>query len=349
MHKLFLFLFIIHFSSLPCSTFSLKSGSSYFVGKNYDWNVESGRIFINKRNVKKVAFKVVNPVSWTSKFGSLTFNQYGQDFPIGGMNEKGMVIEALWLNETIYPPRNEAQQNIDNMQWIQYHLDNSADINDVIKNDSLIQVSPTSASAVHCFVTDKNGKSLIFESVNGVTHHYLTENSNYPFLTNDPYDKSVRMINKCKLFGGDLEVPEGKGSITRFIHIGIALKDYLLEKSDPIDYSFNILKIVQLGGYTKWSIVYDLDNLKVYYRSKSAKRIKVIDMNKIDLKCLDGSKSIDIINRYKGEITDLLTPTSIDDNKRMVLEAFQNTPFLKNMNPEYIKDIYNYPKQFKCD
>lgn len=339
---------MIHFIALPCSTFSLKNGSSYFVGKSYDWNVESGRIFINKRNVQKVAFKVKNPVSWTSKYGSLTFNQYGQEFPIGGMNEKGLVIEALWLNETFYPPQNETKQRIDNMQWIQYHLDNSADINEVIKNDSFIQISPTSASAVHCFITDKNGESLIFESVNGVTHHYRTDHSNYPFLTNDPYDKSVRMINKCKIFGGNLDVPKGKGSITRFIHLGIALKNYSI-KNNPIDYSFNILKSVKLRGHTKWNIVYDLANLKVIYKTKSSKRIKVINFRKFDLKCSDGTKSIDIINKHKGEITDFFTLTSFNDSKRMVLEAFQNTPFLKNMNPEYIKDIYNYPKQFKCN
>ena len=265
------------------------------------------------------------------------------------MNEKGLVIEALWLNETIYHNPDETLQSIDNMQWIQYHLDNSEDIYDVIKNDSSIQIIPMSASAVHCFITDKSGKSLIFESVNGRTHHYETDNSKYPFLTNDPYDKSVRMIDKCKIFGGNLDVPQGKGSITRFIHIGVALKKYPGNKSNPIDYSFDILKSVSLGQYTKWSIVYDLNNLSVFYKTKSSKRIKNINLKKFELNCSDDTKSINIINTYKGDISDLFITSSIEDNKKMILESFKSTPFLRNMSPESIKEIYNYPLQFKCD
>jgi choloylglycine hydrolase len=26
---------------------------------------------------------------WTSRYGSITFNQYGREFPSGGINEKG--------------------------------------------------------------------------------------------------------------------------------------------------------------------------------------------------------------------------------------------------------------------
>ena len=42
-------------------------------------------------------------ISWTSKFGNVTFNQYGKEFPTGGMNENGLVIELMWLNEARYP------------------------------------------------------------------------------------------------------------------------------------------------------------------------------------------------------------------------------------------------------
>ncbi len=35
---------------------------------------------------------------------------------------------------------------------------------------------------------------------------------------------------------------------------------------DDISYSFNILKSVAQGHFTKWSIVYDIKNLKVYFK-----------------------------------------------------------------------------------
>ena len=37
------------------------------------------------------------PARWTSKFGSVTFNQYGKDNPMGGVNERGLVIEVMEL------------------------------------------------------------------------------------------------------------------------------------------------------------------------------------------------------------------------------------------------------------
>jgi penicillin V acylase-like amidase (Ntn superfamily) len=94
--------FLIH-PSFGCSAFLLKSNNQNIVGKNYDWTIENGRVLINKRNMEKIAYGVNNPISWKAKFGSVTFNQYGQEFPNGGMNEKGLVIEALWLNESLLP------------------------------------------------------------------------------------------------------------------------------------------------------------------------------------------------------------------------------------------------------
>ena len=35
------------------------------------------------------------PASWVSKYGSVTFNQYGRELPTGGMNEAGLVVETI--------------------------------------------------------------------------------------------------------------------------------------------------------------------------------------------------------------------------------------------------------------
>ena len=333
----------------PCSTFMLRNDSSVFVGKNYDWDVESGSIIINKRNVGKTAFKVDNPVSWTSRYGSITFNQYGQDFPIGGMNEKGLVIEALWLNETTYPEPNDTLRCIDNMQWIQFHLDNSADIEEIIKNDAGLQITPTSSAAVHCFAADASGKALVFESVNGIVHHYRPDAVNPPMLTNDPYDKSIRMLQQCKLFGGNLEVPRGKGSVTRFITLGIALQQFPEVKTEPVHYAFSVLKDVSLGGYTKWSIVYDVSRLTVYYKSRSNKKVRYVQLSRFNLNCDDNVGSLPVINNLSDNITASFKDFTIKHNSAMVQEAFRNTPFLQGMSEEMIREIYTYPTEHRCE
>lgn len=87
-----------------CSEFTIairKREQLLFNGKVLKWLNEVGEVVPFEDNV---AFKVVNSVSRTSKYGSITFNQYRKEFPIGGMNEKGLVIEALWLNENNVSP-----------------------------------------------------------------------------------------------------------------------------------------------------------------------------------------------------------------------------------------------------
>ena len=84
-----------------CTTFC--SREPLLFGKNYDWSLGEGLLIVNKREVQKEALTEDRPARWTSRFGSVTFNQYGREFPNGGMNERGLVVELMWLDETEYP------------------------------------------------------------------------------------------------------------------------------------------------------------------------------------------------------------------------------------------------------
>jgi penicillin V acylase-like amidase (Ntn superfamily) len=110
-HVLILFLFLSLIHSGPsleaCSTFVLKSGKNLVFGRNYDWAIGFGLVIVNKRNLVKRSNlnsgASANSLQWTSKYGSITFNQYGKEFPMGGMNEAGLVVEVMWLEETRFP------------------------------------------------------------------------------------------------------------------------------------------------------------------------------------------------------------------------------------------------------
>src|ERR1043165_9799873 len=91
--------------SLACTTFGLKNRGEVLAGGNYDWTIGDGMVFVNKRGVAKQATveESDHPARWVSKYGSVTFNQYGRENPTGGMNEMGLVVEVMWLDETEYP------------------------------------------------------------------------------------------------------------------------------------------------------------------------------------------------------------------------------------------------------
>src|SRR5262245_52821757 len=103
--------------STACTTFCLSDGRNVVFGRNYDWDFGDALLMVNKRGVTKVsafgapgsdpAGRIAErgpggraaagsrsgetPARWVSKYGSVTFNQYGREFPTGGMNEKGLV------------------------------------------------------------------------------------------------------------------------------------------------------------------------------------------------------------------------------------------------------------------
>ena len=128
---------LVWFNDLSaCTTFCLKGNHQVVLCKNLDWDFGFGMIEVNKKGLFKKAFVRGNetPIEWTSKYGSITFNQVGNEFPFGGMNEAGLVIEEASYFWTKYPaPDNRPTLN--ELQWIQYQLDNFSTIQEVIKSD----------------------------------------------------------------------------------------------------------------------------------------------------------------------------------------------------------------------
>lgn len=88
--------------ALSCSTFCLKDSSNIIYGRSYDWDIGYGYMMTNLRNVTKTRFLAFDdtPATWTSQYGSVTFNQYGREYPIGGINETGLVVEVMTLRNT---------------------------------------------------------------------------------------------------------------------------------------------------------------------------------------------------------------------------------------------------------
>ena len=162
-----LFCFLIQ-SAWPCTIFSLYPDNQHWVGRTFDWAYGHGMVFTNKRNVTKTSLKLLPTdveSTWTSKFGSVTFNQFGREFPNGGINEAGLLIDALELTTSTFPAP-DARPSFNELQFIQYVLDNYSTISDLKKDLEGLRVSPV-GSALHYFVCDVKA-CMAIEYINGV-------------------------------------------------------------------------------------------------------------------------------------------------------------------------------------
>lgn len=270
----------------------MKDSTYIIFGRNYDFDYGDGFIAINPRGIKKRAIihGPYQPAMWISKFGSITFNQIGIQAPMGGMNEKGLVIAQMALPQSEYPEIKE-KPVVNQLEWIQYQLDMSASLEEVIENLNKIAIMPI-ATPVHYLICDSEGNAGIIEFLNGRTVILQGKDIRIPVCSNDTYNQSMKMLKHYRTFGGQKEIPEQWTDVSDIIAVAAtSITSFKAEKNeDPVTYGFNILKKVGSHERTQWSTIYDIKNQNVYFVSQNNHNIRSINLKKIDFSYMSGIK-----------------------------------------------------------
>ena len=341
--------FLLTGSGYSCTTFCISTNYEIVFGKNYDFQTGDGIIFVNKKEVVKKAFtKKGIPAEWISKFGSVTFNQYGREFPMGGMNEAGLVIELMWLDETKYPPQDDRNTVGGILQWIQYQIDNCETIQEVIDTDKFLRI-PEGAVPVHYLAADKYGNTASIEFLNGKLVAHSGGTMKFKSLTNDTYERSIEYLKNFKEFGGTDEISADRSSLNRFAISCSMLNEYSKEKNgNAVDYGFKILNSVSQSVSTRWSIVYDIKNLIVYFLTDENANRKNIEFSGLDFNCSSPVLMIDINSDIKGNINSSMTDYKTAANRQLIDDSYGKVDFLRNVPEEYRQEASVYPEMLTC-
>jgi choloylglycine hydrolase len=344
------FCLIDNYPALACSAFGICKGRQIIVGKNLDWFCNTAFLVVNKRNVTKKAFLSSGSsiLEWTSKYGSITFTQNGVGFTSGGMNEAGLVIEESWLGQTKYPTPDE-RPIIDEIQWIQYQLDNCSSIEEVISTDSKMRIQKYFGES-HYFVYDKSWNAAAIDFLNGEMVYHLLQKSDVQVLTNDTYEFSSDSLKNFEGFGGNRIIPGGSNSLFRFTRAAKMVKDYEKNNStNIIDYGFGILSDVSQRS-TAWSVVYDISNLRIYYKTSSSPEIKEVSFNKFNFDNSSPMMLLEINIRKKGDISDLFEQYTLDKNRDLVtkvIKSWRENKFALNITDEEVEKLIQYPETMR--
>jgi len=265
-----------------CTTFSIhdKAGNTFY-GWNFDWPNGSGQVQINQRGVEKTSFISVpeKAFTWTSKYGSISFNHIGREFPCGGMNEAGLVVGQMMHNVGTYPALDD-RYGLEELQWVQYQLDVSATVEDVINSDKIIRVSYTSIAPLHFTVADAKGNFAIIEYLDGKMICHTGKKAVHNVLANSSYDFSLRYY-KSMNEAAKMNISNPNGLITsadRFTKAAFMIETNKDKSVNTPEFAFDILKSVSQWG-TQWSIVFDLKNRVIYYKTKANPNIRKLDFN----------------------------------------------------------------------
>jgi choloylglycine hydrolase len=261
-------------SSFGSSAFFSRD-QNMLLAKNFDWKAGHGYIFKNKKGQKKYAygFYGTNQAQWVSQYGSVTFNQFGKEFPIGGINEAGLVVEQLYKAYSIYP--NNGQPSISESEWIQFQLDSYATASEVMTHLHELTIHPI--ETVQFFIADQTGNAFVLEYKEGKTIIHPIEGTDQ-VITNAPYNECQKYYENHK---NNVD-KNSRGDLDRYSQIKSQLSKGRVNKADE---AFEILRNSEENQEhykTYWTIAYNLSEMSISYYSISHKTIKEICLNDLN-------------------------------------------------------------------
>lgn len=329
---------------LACSTFLINRNGQLVFGRNYDWVSGNGILMVNSAGLMKTSFVPGSKsVSWMARYGSVSFNQFGKEMPHGGMNEKGLVVELMWLQGTSYPATDQ-RAAVNELQWVQYQLDNCSSIEEVIATDKLIRIDRNNAAPLHFLIADASGKAATIEFLNGKMVVHKGKDLRYPVLTNSTYESSLQQLDPAT------RSKEPSNSFDRFTQACSLLQQYQTGNSNaaPVDYAFTMLNKVSQSQYTKWSIVYDITNKKIEFITLGNEKRRNISFADLDFQCNGSGKFVDINAALQGDLAGRLTPLSAEQNLKVIRQSATESRTHLQIADEAITALGEYFSTVKC-
>lgn len=335
-------LWFLPIASFACTSFYWKSNEGSFFGKSYDWHHDKALLVTNKRGVKKTGFTIkpweTGP-QWVSRYGSLTFNQYGREFPNGGMNEAGLVVEVLWLSTSQYEGF-DFRPVLNQLTWVQYQLDNFELVSEVIDALPLYRLSPIQGK-IHYFLCDKTSNCAVIEWLNGKPVVHAGIDMNPKAITNSSYEESLAELKRNERLAEMLylNAPMDQSSLSRFVRLASLLK----METPSLDRSFSLLSSVAMTNLTTWNIVYDMDNKEIFYRTKLNPERRSVRVDSFDFGCSTPPLMLGI-HEGKDSVDQNFVPFDYQVNYDVVTDGLSDVSFSWILGPW----LNSYPKSTAC-
>lgn len=198
-----------------------------------------------------------------------------------------------------------------------------------------------------------------YRILNGKLVYHTGETMPIKAITNNTYAESMEFVKQFAGFGGNLPITQrdrsvdpwsGSGSLDRFLYAADMLDKYHSGRYKPsVDSMFDILRSVDSGERTQWSIVYDIKQLKVYFKTASNTNLKSFDLNDFEFNCDSPVMLLDINTRLTGDVNGKFEVYTKNINRKLLEKSFAKTGFLNNLSPEALDQISAYPDRSVCN
>lgn len=292
-------------SSLSCTGFCIGEGDKLFVAKSYEWVSDHGALIFNPRGLEKRAVFLKRrlesevsvlvkwlgkfptdykqPARWIAKYNSITFSQAGVLFPIGGINEKGLIVESLTNRGAVPEDFGTNSKAINELQWVSYQLDLYASIDEVVEHIRELSVV-FDAAALHHFICERSGQCAVIEySKDGTLIVTRYGKNEIPLLTNHNLTDLVahQEKNRNQPLPSLEYASKNSGTASSMDRYRIAFEKLgkLRERQSQLSVNTiadQVLNAVWIEGFTQWNIIYDLSKFDVYIRTAKFRHFRYL-------------------------------------------------------------------------
>lgn len=306
--------------------------SLYVIGRSLDWKTPiPTNLYVYPAGMKRQGAKTKDGINWTSKYGAVYAVSYDSGIT-EGMNEKGLVVNALFCKGTVYNNAStEKKKPISNALFIAWMLDNNATTQEVVdmltKTEFKLDVADFDGGTVatlHWGITDAQGNTAILEFDNGDIKIYNP--GNYWCMTNDPqWPDMEAILAYWDKIGGRNFMPGTVASADRcvrgnyFAHhveqtgdgpLGVSITRSIMG-TVSVPYTYLIQGEPNVSS-TQWRSYSNLRDKRYYWDVVTNDGIYYIDLNECNLKKgapvmkLDTSHTTDLV----GDALTRLVPSA---------------------------------------
>lgn len=313
-----------HFETNACTRVVYECGDMVATGRTMDWKEDlKTNLYIFPRGIERKGGLSENSIKWKSKYGSLS--TAGYDIGIcDGMNEEGLVVNLLFLPESIYEKENDHRALMGISIWAQYVLDNFASVDEAVaelSKDPFMLDAPElpngSKSTLHMAISDKSGNNAIIEYLDGnVT---IFKNVGYRVLTNSPaYNLQLAVNDYWKQVGGMNMLPGTNKSSDRFARASFYVN--AVEQSPEADIAIpalmSVIRNVSVPygismpdnpyiSSTRWRVIADQKNLVYYFENTLPMYMFNVHLKDIDFSQGSGERVLKLSDGkvHEGNVT----------------------------------------------
>lgn len=300
--------------------------------RSMDWNADLGtNLWVFPRGLARQGGAGPRSLTWTSRYGSVIATGYDVS-TTDGMNECGLVANALWLVESSYPRLDDLRPKLSLGAWAQYVLDSFATVAEAVEALAREDFAVVTAgvpgqpreATMHLSISDASGDSAICEYLDGTLqiHH---DRAHQVMTNSPPFVQQLAVDAYWRGIGGTVMLPGTNRAADRYVRASFYINavPQVEDRTIATAAVFGVIRNASVPygistpgqpniSSTQWRTVADHKDRRYYFDSALRPSVIWVSLDRLDLGEGSGVRRLVLSQGppegHVGEVSDLFEP-----------------------------------------